>query len=45
MPEAPTAPRVWCGGLSKLCASSEALLGDVIVNAGEMVQSPGNFMP
>jgi hypothetical protein len=40
MPESPPAPRDWHGGLPKLCAPSEGLLGDVIVNASEIVQSP-----
>ena len=30
MPEAPTAPRVWRGCLSKLCAPREGLPGDQI---------------
>jgi len=41
MPESPPAPRDWRGG-SKLCAPSEGLLGDVIVNARE-IQSPEKF--
>jgi len=40
MPESPPAPRDWRGGLPKLCAPSEGLLSDAIVNASEVVQSP-----
>jgi len=44
MPESAPAPRAWRGGgLPKLCAPSEGLLGDVIVNASEIVQTPEEF--
>jgi len=44
MPESAPAPRAWRGGgLPKLCAPSEGLLGDVIVNASEIVQPPEKF--
>ena len=36
MPESPPAPSLR-DGLPKLCAASEGLFGDVIVNADEMV--------
>jgi hypothetical protein len=43
MPEPPPAPPVWRSALPELGALSEGLLGDGIVDASEMVQSPEKF--